>query len=85
MSQGSWFWKEAGCRKDFFDIVWSKESKCQACHKEEGTEMHRLYHCPGCNEVRRPNPRGPQEVVTKSENVEEGMEAAKRYCYASSK
>ena len=29
-----------------FDIGWSDESECQACHKEEGTEKHRLYHCP---------------------------------------
>ena len=29
-----------------FDIGWSDESKCQACHKEKGTEKHRLYHCP---------------------------------------
>ena len=40
-------------QKRLFDIGWSNESKCQACHKEEGTEDHRLYHCSGWNEVRR--------------------------------
>ena len=27
--------------------------KCQACEKEEGTEKHRLHHCPEWYEVRR--------------------------------
>ena len=67
-------------QKRLFDIGWSNESKCHACHKEEGSEKHRLFHCPGWNEV-----RGPQEVETHSDNVEEGKELAKRYCYASSK
>ena len=26
-----------------FDIGWSDESKCQACHKEKGSETHRFY------------------------------------------
>ena len=38
-----------------FDIGWSDASQCQACryacHKEEGTEKHRLYHCPEWNEI----------------------------------
>ena len=34
-------------------IGWSNESKCRACHTEERTEKHRLYHYPGWNEVRR--------------------------------
>ena len=29
----------------------SDESECQACHKEEDTEMHRLCHCPAWHEV----------------------------------
>ena len=33
-------------QKRLFDIGWSDDSECQACHKEEGTEKHRLYHCP---------------------------------------
>ena len=39
-----------------FDIGWSDESECQACHKEEGTEKHRLYPCPEWYEVRREIP-----------------------------
>ena len=33
-------------QKRLYDIGWPDESKCQACHKEEGTEKHRLHHCP---------------------------------------
>ena len=33
-------------QKKLFDIGWSDESESQACHKEGGTEKHRLYHCP---------------------------------------
>ena len=40
-------------QKKLYDIGWSDESECQACHEKEGTEKHRLYHCPGWNEVRR--------------------------------
>ena len=43
-------------QKRLFDIGWSDENKCQACHKEEGTEKLRLYHCPEWNEVRREMP-----------------------------
>ena len=50
MLEGGWF------RKRLFDIGWSNESKCQACHKEEGTEKHRHYHCPDWNEVKREIP-----------------------------
>ena len=39
-----------------FDIGWSDESKCQACHTEDGTEKHMLYHCPGRYEIRRDIP-----------------------------
>ena len=33
-------------QKTLFDTGWSEESRCRACYKEEGTEKHRLYHCP---------------------------------------
>ena len=36
-----------------FDIGWSDESECQACHKEKGTEKHKLYHCSEWCEIRR--------------------------------
>ena len=50
VSEGGWV------QKRLFDLGWSNESKCQACQKEEGTEKHRLYHCPEWNEVRREIP-----------------------------
>ena len=34
--EGGWI------QKRVFDIGWSNESKCQACHTEGGTEKHRL-------------------------------------------
>ena len=40
-----------------FDIGWSDVSQCQACQLEEGTEKHRLYHCPEWYEVRREIPQ----------------------------
>ena len=43
-------------QKKLFDIGWSDESKCQACHKEKGTEKHRLYHCPEWCEIKREVP-----------------------------
>ena len=42
-------------QKRLFDVGWLDESK-KACHKEEGTEKHMIYHCPGWNEVRRQIP-----------------------------
>ena len=43
-------------QKRFFDIGWSDEKKCQGCSKEEGTEKHRLYHCPCWKEIRSQMP-----------------------------
>ena len=48
------------------DIGWSNESKCQACHKEEGTEKHRLHLCPGWNEVRRQIPEAHRKREQKA-------------------
>ena len=39
-------------QKKLFDIDWSDDSECQACHKAEGTEQHGLYHCPEWHEIR---------------------------------
>ena len=33
-------------QKRLFGIGWTDLSQCQACQIEEGTEKHRLYHCP---------------------------------------
>ena len=43
-------------QQKLFDIGWSDESNCRACHNDEGTEKHRLYHCPEWHEVRRQIP-----------------------------
>ena len=40
-------------QKRLFDIGGSDVSQCQACQVEEGTEKHRLYHCPEWYKVRR--------------------------------
>ena len=40
-------------QKRLFDIGSSDISQCQACQIEEGTEKHRLYHCPEWHAVRR--------------------------------
>ena len=38
--------------KRLLDSGWSDVNQCQACQLEEGTEKHRLYHCPEWHEVR---------------------------------
>ena len=43
-------------QKRLFDFGWSDISQCQACQMEEGTEKHRLYHCPEWHAVRRDIP-----------------------------
>ena len=65
-------------QKRFFDIGWSDESKCQACHKDEGTEKHRLYPLSGMTRSQTGDSRRFQKVGTKSENLKEGLEVAKR-------
>ena len=42
-------WKQ----KRPIDIGWLDISPCQACQMEEGTEKHRLYHCPEWHAARR--------------------------------
>ena len=51
-----WFWKEAGCRKESSTLVGRMKVSAKPGHTEEGTEMHRLYHCPEWYEVRREIP-----------------------------
>ena len=77
------FLEEGWTQKLLFDIGWSDIRQCQACQMEEGTEKHRLYHCPEWHAVRRCS-RVLQKVGAKGENVEERMEVAKRYCNAPS-
>ena len=42
----NWSWQEVRVQKKLFDIGWSVERECRACHKQEGTEKHRLHPCP---------------------------------------
>ena len=49
---------------------------------EEGTEKHRLYHCPEWHAVRRDIPEGFRKWEQKAKNVEERMEMAKKYSRA---
>ena len=44
-----------GCRKDCATL--SHEKKCRGFNKEEGTEKHRLYHCPSWRWVRNQVPQ----------------------------
>ena len=43
-------------RRLFTTLGWSDEKKCRGCNKEEGTEKHRLYHCPCWKDIRRQIP-----------------------------
>ena len=43
-------------QKRLFDTGWSDISQCLACQMEEGTEKHRLDHCPEWHAVRRDIP-----------------------------
>ena len=65
------FLERGWTQKRLFDIGWSDVSQCQACQLEEGTEKHRLHHCPEWYEIKK--------VGAKGENVEERVEVAKRY------
>ena len=47
---------EGWVQQRLFDIGWSDERQCHACHREEGTGKRRLYHCPEWYEVRREIP-----------------------------
>ena len=62
-----------------YDIGLSDGSKCQACHKEKGTEKHKLYHCPEWYEIRKEIPDVFRKLGAKSQNFKERMEVAKRY------
>ena len=79
MLQGTWFWKEAGCRKDFSTLVGQMKANAKLVTKRKVQKSTDSTIVHVVNEVRRQNPRGPQEVGTQSENVEDGMALAKRY------
>ena len=58
-------------QKRLFVIGWSDVSQCQACQKEEGTEKHRLYHCPEWYEVRREIPEALRKWEEKAKTSKE--------------
>ena len=62
--------------KRLYDIGLSDEKTCRGCNREEGTEKHRLYHCPCWKEAR--NQIGELETGTMGKNLEERSEVAKR-------
>ena len=44
---------EVGCvQTRMCEFGGSNMKKCRGCNNEEGTEEHRLYHCPSWREVR---------------------------------
>ena len=77
-----WPGKILGRWMDAKEIGWMS-ANVKLVTKREGTEKHRLYHCPEWYEVRREIPEAfIQKVGAKGENVEERMEVAKRYSRA---
>ena len=79
-----WSWKEAGCSKDFSKLVGRTKVNAKHAHKEEGTEKHRLYHCPEWYEVRREIPEAFRKWEQKAKDLKERVKVAKRYCRAPS-
>ena len=71
-------------QKRLFDVGWSDVSQCRACQIEEGTEKHRLYHCPEWYEVRREITEAFRKLEQKARTSKKECEVAKRYCCASS-
>ena len=53
-------------QKRLFDIGCSDVSQCQACRTEEGTETHRLCHCPEWYKVRREIPEAFRKLEQKA-------------------
>ena len=79
-TKGDWTEKHRKCcqtlvleggwvQKKLYDIGWSDESECQGCHKEEGTEKHRLYHCSEWFEISREIPEASRKVGAKREKT----------------
>ena len=84
VSQGSWFWKEAGCRKDYSTLVGRMKVNANHVRRRKAQKKHRLYHCPKWYEVRRGIPEAFRKWEQKSEDFKDGVVMTKRYCFASS-
>ena len=65
-------------QKKLFDVGWSDVTQWQACPKEEGTEKHRLYTCPGWPEIRREIPEADKKWEQNARRSKK-VEVAKRY------
>ena len=83
MSQGSWFWKEAGCRKDSLTLVGHMKATAKLVttrkvQKSTGFTIVQVGMKSGAKSQRLAG-------TGRHENVEEGMHVAQRYCYACSK
>ena len=67
-----WVLERGRVQQRLFDTGWSDKSKCQACHKEKGTEKHRLYHCPEWYDVRRQIPGAFRKWEQKAKTSKKG-------------
>ena len=70
MSPENWSWK-VGFRKDASMLVGLTKRCSTPVTREEGTEIHRLYHCPEWNEVRREIPEAFRRWEQKERSSEE--------------
>ena len=63
-------------RKRLFGTGWSDQSKCQACHKEDGTKKAQALPLPRMVRSQTGDPRGFYKVGAKREDLKEGVEIA---------
>ena len=64
------YWKEAGCSEDSSTLVGRMKVNAKLVTKEEGTEKHRLHHCPEWYEVRRRDSKEPTESGNKKRKLQ---------------
>ena len=65
-------------QKRLYDTGWSDEKKCRGCNKEEGTEKHRLCHCPLLTEIRNQIPRRLGDVGAEVKNSKRDGKVSER-------
>ena len=59
-----------------YDTGWWDEKKCRGCNRREGTEKHKLFHCPSWREIRNQIPKGLATWRATDQHVEGGLEVA---------
>ena len=74
-----WVLEGGRVQQRLFDTGWSDESKCQACHKEKGTEKTQALPLPRMVRSQTGDSTSFQEAGAKSKNFKEGVDVAKRY------